>query len=131
MYSWSVVSNSETPWIVALLGSPAHGIWQARIPECMCHFLLQESSSPRDGTCNLLSLLHWQTDIVFPVIAFKHQVGGGGLAKEEGGRECEKQAPKETGFPSLGASPVSTLCQAAVGPAALVTLHLSVEVPSC
>ena len=51
----------------------------------------------------------------------------GDLSWEEEGRECEeKQAPKETGIPSPGTSPASTLCQAAVGPEALVTLHVSV-----
>ena len=43
-------------------GSPVHGISQAKILEWVDIFFSRESSWPRDQTCGLLRLLHWQAD---------------------------------------------------------------------
>ena len=43
-------------------GSSVHGIFQARMPECVCHFLLQGIFLTQGSTPHLLCLLHFQAD---------------------------------------------------------------------
>ena len=44
-------------------GSFVHGILQARIPEWICHFLLQAIFLTQASNPHLLHLLHWQVDL--------------------------------------------------------------------
>ena len=45
------LDSFATPWTVALPGSSAHGLSQARILEWVAISFFRESLLPRDGTC--------------------------------------------------------------------------------
>ena len=56
----SVATNTLRPHGLCLPGSSVHGIFQVRLLELSCHFLLQGIFQTQGWNPHLLHLLHWQ-----------------------------------------------------------------------